>query len=395
MNILFWLSIGLDRRTPSEHLLTAMIEALYKRGHTVHILQKDTGGQIKELYPKLQDLGVTTTKIEMSPVAHNNLVNRYVSDVEYVQKAKRWLKINGHTFDRVFLQSSNVAGFQMRALKSYVPQVPIIFNIQDLFPENAVYSGKLKKSGAPYYLFSHLQKYAYKNASALITISEDMKSEIVQLGVDKDKIEVIYNWSYQDQSYDTSLSENRDIRKMLPHNVFNVVYAGNIGVMQNVEIIIETAKRCQDPGVVFHIFGDGVHKKKLEDEACGLSNVRFWPMQPVEKAPALYSCADINVIPLARNIYKTALPSKTATCLAANAPVIFCIGTDSQFAKMVNSKTGCPIVDCEDSKSLLDMILKIKNKDLTCDTTDFFIKNMGISHNSMEYARIIEAGTIL
>ena len=65
MNVLFWLSIGLDRRTPSEHLLTAMIEALYKRGHTVHILQKDTGGHIKELYPKLRDLGVTTTKIEI------------------------------------------------------------------------------------------------------------------------------------------------------------------------------------------------------------------------------------------------------------------------------------------------------------------------------------------
>ena len=49
MRVLFWLSIGLDRRTPSEHLLTAMIEALYKRGHTVHILHKDTDAELTGL----------------------------------------------------------------------------------------------------------------------------------------------------------------------------------------------------------------------------------------------------------------------------------------------------------------------------------------------------------
>lgn len=395
MKILFWLSIGLDRRTPSEHLLTAMIEALYKRGHTVHILQKDTGGHIKELYPKLRDLGVTTTKIEMSPVEHGNLVNRYVSDVGYVQKAKSWLKVNGHMFDRVFLQSSNVAGFQVRVLKSCMPQVPIIFNIQDIFPENAVYSGKLKKNGVPYYFFSCLQKYAYKNANALITISEDMKSEIVQLGVNADKIEVIYNWSYQDDPYDISLSEDRDIRKMLPHDTFNVVYAGNIGIMQNVEVLIDTARQSTDPNIVYHIFGDGIYKQKLIERAKNLNNVKFWPMQLTERAPALYSCADINIIPLANNIFRTALPSKTATCMAVHKPIIFCIGKESRFAQRVNRETNCPIVDCSDVEGLVFAIEKIKNLKSSCYTDEFFLNNMRMSSNSMDYAEVIEFGEIV
>lgn len=116
MRILFWLSIGLDRRTPSEHLLTAMIEALYKRGHTVHILQKDTGGKIEGLYPKLENLGVTTTRIPMNAVAHSNLVSRYLSDLSYVRKCDEWIKQN-RNYDRVFVQSSNVAGFQMQILQ--------------------------------------------------------------------------------------------------------------------------------------------------------------------------------------------------------------------------------------------------------------------------------------
>ena len=44
MKVLFWLSGSFDRRGPSEHLLTDMVQALYKKGHTVHILQKNTNG---------------------------------------------------------------------------------------------------------------------------------------------------------------------------------------------------------------------------------------------------------------------------------------------------------------------------------------------------------------
>src|SRR5699024_448978 len=143
-----------------------------------------------------------------------------------------------------------------------------------------------------------------------------------------------------------------DIRKLLPQNKFNVVYAGNIGVMQNVEVVIEAARKSEDPDVLFHIFGDGAYKQKLIEKASGLNNVRYWPMQPIDKAPALYACADVNIIPLAQNIYRTALPSKTATCMAVHTPLILCIGTESQFAQRVKRETNCPIVDCLDDKGL-------------------------------------------
>ena len=105
---------------------------------------------------------------------------------------------------------------------------------------------------------------------------------------------------------------------------FNVVYAGNIGVMQNVDLLVETARLMQeDPDVHFHIIGNGLYKKKLEAKAreYGVRNLSFWPMQPPEMAPAIYSAASVNVIPLVKNVYKTALPSKTATCLACGKPV--------------------------------------------------------------------------
>lgn len=389
MKILFWLSIGLDRRTPSEHLLTAMIEALYKRGHTVHILQKDTGGEIKELYPKLKKLGVTTTKITMPTVAHENLVSRYLSDLSYIRKCGEWIKQN-RDYDRVFLQSSNVAGFQMRVLQKQMRNIQTIFNVQDLFPENAAYSGKMKKSSLPYILFAWTQKYAYNKASVIITISEDIKAELEKNNVNESKIKVIYNWSYQDEPFDGGLSMDSDIRKMLPQDKFNVVYAGNIGVMQNVEVVVETARKSDNSDILFHIFGDGAYKQKLVESATGLNNVRFWPMQPVEKAPALYSCADVNIIPLAHNIYRTALPSKTATCMAVHKPIALCIGKSSLFGQKVMEITGCACLNCDDTDELLCYIDAIKKGLLDFNTDSFFTEYMSITKNSMKYADIIE-----
>ena len=74
MRVLFWMSMSFDRRTRSEHLLTAIIEALYQKGHTVHILQKDTSGPLPQLPETLQKLGVTTTCVQVSLPKKSNFI---------------------------------------------------------------------------------------------------------------------------------------------------------------------------------------------------------------------------------------------------------------------------------------------------------------------------------
>ena len=101
MRVLMWLSIGLDRRTPSEHLLNAIVKALYKQGHTVHILQKTTNGDLPVLPDKMKELGVKTTLVEQKMATKNNFVARMLLDVQYVYKCKKFLK-KANNFDCVF-----------------------------------------------------------------------------------------------------------------------------------------------------------------------------------------------------------------------------------------------------------------------------------------------------
>lgn len=387
MKVLFLLSIGLDRQATSAHLLSAVIEQLCIAGHSVHIIQKNTGGDLPLIPEKLSKYSVTTDAIPFHAADKGNLISRYLTELKYIKACKKYLT---NDYDAVFIQSNNVAGFAVRAVRKKMPNAKITFNVQDIFPYNAVFGGKLKKGSLVFKVLAAIQRYGYNHADHIITISEDMKDTLVSDGVDASKIEVVYNWSYQDELY-----ENIDltpVSHMFNKNYFNVVYAGNIGVMQNVDIVIEAAKLMKDDDSVwFHIIGNGVYKEKLVAKAkeYGIKNISFWPMQPPELAPVIYSAADVNVVPLVKEVFRTALPSKTATCFACGKPVVFAIGKESKFGQKVMNETGCPVVESDDAKELADAIKAVKQGKVECKTAEFFKKNMSISENSRKYGKII------
>lgn len=387
MKVLMWMGGNFDRRTPSEHLLVAIVEALYKKGNDVHIIQKDTGGELPKIPIALKNLEVTSDCIPCKLASKKNFVFRYLIELWYVWKSIKFIKKQKECL-AVFNQSSNVAGVMAYIIKKYLPNARLTYNVQDIFPENVAYTGKIRR--IVYKILSAEQMYAYKKADQIITISEDMKELLIEKGISERKIKVIYNWSYQDELYDRQQTYNEEIAKILHSDEFNVVYAGNIGIMQNVDILVNTARIMQDDkSVRFHIIGDGVYKEKLMAKAKSLKNISFWPMQPSSLAPSIYSMADINVIPLAKNIYRTALPSKTATCLACQKPIIFCFDKYSKFGKWMQEEAGCLLVDSDDEEALREAILHIKENGLKENIGDVFEKFFSRTINSNIYADYI------
>ncbi len=387
MKILFWMFTGFDSRTTSEHLLLAVIEKLCEAGHSVHIIQKDTGGGRPSVPDCIAGYGVTTDTVSFRAADKNNFAARYLADIGYVRKCGKLMRTG---FDAVFIQSNNVAGFAVSAVRKKLPKAVLTFNVQDIFPYNAAYGGVVSKKSPVFRLLSAVQRRGYRRSDHIITISEDMKDTLVSDGTPAEKIDVVYNWSYGDGVYD---AQDLSPVSRLFGDGFRVVYAGNIGVMQNADVIIETAKLMKDDGSVgFYIIGDGVYKKRLEAKAdeYGLTNVAFIPMQPPELAPLVYGAADANVIPLIRDGFRTALPSKTATCLACGRPVIFAIGRESRFARRAEEEAGCTIVEPDGAEELAEAVSRLKNSEYDRAPADgFFLKHLGKTANSRRYAEII------
>ena len=215
-----------------------------------------------------------------------------------------------------------------------------------------------------------LQRWSIKRADAVITISEDMKQTLIAAGAIADKVTVAYNW--ENEIYGEEIERVNDGK-------FHVVYAGNIGVMQNVEIVVEAARHLSGYSEIqFDIYGNGARRKKCEEMAEGLNNIKFFDPVPANQAYSLYCNADVNVVPLAKGIIKTALPSKAAACLQCGKPVIFCINTDSEFARQLMND-GVKVVEPDNAVKLADVVVSANTQYSHCELLKYFDKNISIS----------------
>lgn len=230
--------------------------------------------------------------------------------------------------------------------------IKVVAMLQDVWPDNAVQSGLIDTKSIAYKFFEFLQKIVYKKADKIICISDDIKDFIVSKGIKEDKIQVIYNWGYSDEIVDISWEENEFVKKyQLSKDKFYAVYAGNIGKMQNVDIVVNAAQKLQDrEDIRFLIIGDGARKEKIAKmvKENHLDNVDMLPFQPSELAIHIYSAAGVNIIPLVKGGTKTALPSKTGIVLSCGKPVIVCVDKESKYATMIKEKANGSAVNPDD-----------------------------------------------
>lgn len=334
-------SIGsFDTQYSDYHIMRDIIVGFLERGHEVYLIQKQylDEPQYPQQFEKYLGNQLSVQNIRFEKKEKTNLKARYLADLAYYRQACRLMKKSKP--DKVFLQSNNTAFYTVFYAK-HVLKRPLLYNEQDIFPENAYFAGILSENSLIYKVAHMLQKYAYKNATALSTISEDMKSTIVtRYGIPADKVQVIYNWGHEELKAHNE-AENVFLKKYPKKpGEFRVVYAGNLGKMQNVELILEAATLMKDEtDITFYIVGGGANEEQLKNYAKEheLSNVTFVAMQPPEEVADLYAAADVNVIPLQPRLVYAALPSKTADCLIAGNPIITCVDEKSAFARMMYS----------------------------------------------------------
>lgn len=349
---LFVFDIGFDRNGPSVHLLQEILRAALERGHWVEVILKDTGGPNEEMPAEFREnerfcYHVLPAKDEKG----RGFISRYLDEVLYAGSCGRVAGKAGR-FDAVFLQSCTTAIFYMAALRKL--RCPILFNVQDIFPYNLKLSGQMPACAVTFPVFRLLQHLAYRRAGGIITISQDMKDTLIGDGVDPEKIGVVYNWSYGDSPISLeSIPRDRVCDLSLDRSKTNVIYAGNIGRMQNVELIAETASlMAEDPGFHFYVIGGGANRERIEQMTEGLRNLTMLPMQPAEFAESIYAQADVNLIPLAPGVVRTALPSKTATVLRTDRPVIFCVDRSSKLSSLLEGDGQASVADCRSPSDL-------------------------------------------
>lgn len=229
-------------------------------------------------------------------------------------------------YDVIFLDSTPpIQGLKLPLVKLFRKK-PVVHNVQDIFPDSLVGAGLSKKGGLLWKIGCWVSNVAYKYSDKIIVISEDFKQTLIGKGVPEEKIEVVYNWVDEKLVVPVGKYENPMYEEFgLNREKFRVVYAGNLGNAQNIDVIINTAARLKEnERIEFVLFGSGGLesdvKKRIAREK--LTNVKMFPLQPVRRVSCVYSLGDLCIVSCKAGFGGSAMPSKTWSILSAARPVL-------------------------------------------------------------------------
>lgn len=249
--------------------------------------------------------------------------------------------------------TANVVGWVKRA--------PYVFHVSDLWPETAIQLGMLKDP-ILIWLSKRIEALSYRRAIVVLAVTNGIRRSIAE-EVGPAKVVMLPN--AVDTSFFKPGVDGIDLRKSLgiAEEKFLVLYAGTLGLSQQLDATLESAALFQSEGsnVHFVFAGDGAEKERLQRKAIGmkLSNVTFAAPYPKTCMPQLLNTADCVLVSLRDvPIFRAALPTKLFEAMACARPVVLAAAGEAEVLVRV-SAAGC-CARPGHPQSIHDAILKIQ-----------------------------------
>lgn len=286
--------------------------------------------------------------------------------------------------DAIFIVSTPPIQGAMAALIKKIRKVPLVYNLQDIFPDSLVSTGIATKNGLFWKLGRIIEDFTYRNSDKIIVISEDFKRNIVSKGVPEEKIEIIYNWV--DEKAVVNIERKNNIlfkRYNLDPNKFYITYCGNIGLTQNMDMLLDIAQDLlNEKNIHFVLVGEGAYKKNVESiiQKRSLINVSLLPFQPYDEISHVFSLGDVGLVISKPGVGENSVPSKTWSIMSAERAVI--ANFDENELKTIIEKNECGIfTKSGDEESFKSAILNLYQDRELCYKMgqcgrEFILKNL-------------------
>ena len=223
-------------------------------------------------------------------------------------------------------------------------------------------------------------------------------------GVPEEKIVVVYNWVGQNAVVDIPRYRNKLFdRYGLDKEKFYVSYNGNIGLSQNMDMLLQVAEEFQSSKVSefqdihFVLLGEGAYKAQVEKmvEEKKLTNVHLIPFQPYEDISYVFSLGDASLVISKPGTGAASVPSKTWSIMSASRPVL--ANFDENELKDIVEKHNCGIfTKAGDKEAFKESILTLyRNRELAKEMgrngRQFVMDNLTREVGTHKYVDVIKS----
>ena len=342
--------------------MTRIVHELAALGHEVHVVtalpwyrnHEIEAGWTGRLIRRERTAWGSVTRVHPFPGDDKaNLARRAMGFLGFSALAG-WVGIRGGRVDGVLAMSPPLTNGLIGWAMHLVRRGPLVFNIQDIFPDAAVETGAIT-NGKIIAVARWLERVSYHRSDAVTVLSNDLRDNVVakvRPGC-AERVRVIPNFVLTEQI--RPADRMTAYRAELGIGAEPVVlYAGNVGFSQSLELVVAAAAAF--PDVSFVINGDGSARSSIEASTASLANVHLAPYQPVERLPEVLATGDVHVVPLRAGLGRVSVPSKTYSILAAGRPVLAAIDPGTEVPRILQASGGGVAIGPDDATAFIDAL---------------------------------------
>ena len=350
---------------PEDFKINDAVEHLLSSGHEVRVLTAFPnypngsffeGYGLFEKYPKL----FKGARIYRAPIfpRKKNPISLILNYLSFPLSAKIYsIKIKKEFSPDVVL------GFQLSPIWSMVPAVflrrrfniPFVLWCLDLWPESYLSNFSYRNKIIDKWVKRSSERI-YKSADTLAVTTRSFGELLAKAtGRKSEEIHHLPNWAE-----DTYLNPPKDDFRF-NNESFNIVFAGNIGESQGLDLVLKAALETSKSNMQWHLFGGGRYENKLRQKAKSLnvSNLIFHGRVSVENLPSIYKAANVLLLTLTPNQgYSTTMPGKFAGYLTSGTPILTNI--EGEVKEIVEEYSMGFYFNGESLQDLLRSVEKIK-----------------------------------
>ena len=390
------------------HLEQDLIEGFLEAGHEISVICPiPTRGVAAELVVKYKSikqesvLGVHVRRFWAPQEGKNYILRafRYI----WCNLCEYYIGTKYKDIDLLFAVSTPpTQGFLAGKLAKKL-KCPLVYSLQDVFPDSLVTTGKSREGSISWKIGRKIEDKTYSLCSKIIVISNTIKKNLMNKGVSIEKLEMIPNWVDTDDIKPVERDSNKLIAEYnLDKNKFIVVYAGNFGAAQDIDVIISAAEllKCEQ-AIQFVIFGSGSEYKAIKRRVEKINNIIMNPLLPLDRVSEVYSLGDVALITCKKGVGKSGMPSKTWSIMACNTSIIASFDMDSELAEIIKATDAGICVEPGNAEKLAGAIKEsylILNSGVSCrvcNSRKYVLQTVSKKVCVEEYSRVISFDHII
>lgn len=310
------------------------------------------GYKITPFQRELHD-GITVNRVPLYPHHGRSALKRIFNYVSFFFSSMIYGLFRRKKADVIYAYHPPLTTALSAAIISIFRRTPFVVDIQDLWPDTLASTGMLTNRKI-LSVVNSVCNFVYRRAAKIVVLSPGFKERLISRGVPAEHIEVIYNWSDEE-----NLRHYQKSNVVLPADKFNVVFAGNLGLAQGLPSIIAAARLLQENNIDANIIlvGSGLAKADAEKMVLEqkIKNVIFVPRVPPAEIGDILQQADALLVHLINDdLFSITIPSRTQAYLACGKPIVMAVNGDA--AALVKAANAGVICESDNSESIAEGI---------------------------------------